>query len=132
MSGISYTPPGGGTGLMTTFSGTFTTADLNGGANSPVVPGDLTHVCFNMTANPLWPANAPRMFLVMDTAIANQTEITLPMYGDPFNLNWIPVDSSFTPLWYTQSYASSFLNISPGAGGLVGTVINYTALCWQP
>jgi len=133
MSGISYTPPGSGTGLMTAVSGTFTTAELNGGANSPLFPGIVTQIYFNVTANPTWAANLPRLFLVMDTAISNQAEVGFPGFAaDPFNANWLPIDPFGALLWYTQSFASSFLNVQPGAGGLVAVEINYTALCWQP
>lgn len=132
MSGISYTAPGGGN-VMTTFSGTFTTAELNGGANSPLFPGIVTQIFLNVTANPTWAANKPRLFLYMDTAVGNNVEIDLVAFvADPFNQNYVPVEPFFAGLWYTQSYASSFLNVAPGAGGLVGTVINYTALCWIP
>lgn len=132
MSGISYTAAGA-SGIMTTVSGTFTTAQLNAGANSALFPGVVTQIYLNVTANPTWPANLPRLFLTMDTAIGNQVEIIFPGFvADPFNANWLPVDPFGALLWYSQSYASSFLNVVAGAGGLVGTVINYTALCWIP
>ena len=132
MSGISYTAAAAG-GIMTTVSGTFTTAQLNAGANSPLFPGVVTQIYLNVTANPTWAANLPRLFLTMDTAIGNQVEIVFPAFvADPFNANWLPVDPFGALLWYSQSPASSFLNVVAGAGGLVGTVINYTALCWIP
>jgi hypothetical protein len=132
MSGISYTTAGAG-GLMFTVSGTFTTAQLNGGAVSDLFPGIVTQIYFNVTANPTWPANLPDVYLVMDTAISNQVQITFPnLAADPFNANFLPQDPFGALLWYQQSYASSFLNVQAGAGGLVGVVINYTALCWIP
>jgi hypothetical protein len=132
MSGISYTAAGGG-GLMFTVSGTFTTAQLNNNGVSPLFPGIVTQIYFNVTANPTWPANLPSVFFVMDTAVSNQVQIPFPVLpSDPFNANWLPVDPFGALLWYQQSYASSFLDVQAGAGGLVGTVINYTALCWIP
>ncbi len=132
MSGISYTV-GGAAGLMFQVSGTFTTADLNGGANSDPFPGVVTQIYFNVTANPTWPANLPRLFLIMDTLVSNQAEVGFPGFAaDPFNANWFPLDPFGALLWYQQSYASSFLNVQAGAGGLVGVEINYTALCWTP
>ena len=131
MSGISYTPPAS-SGIMTKVTGKFTNGDILAGANSPLFPGIVTQIYFNVTANPTWPANLPTLFLVMDTAVSNQVQIPLPAFvSDPFNANWLPVDLTGNLLWYTQSFASSFLNVSSGAG-LVATEITYTALCWQP
>jgi hypothetical protein len=133
MSGINYTPPDGGSSLMFQTSGTFTTAELIAGANSPLFPGIVTQIYFFVTANPTWGANQPSIFFVMDTAISNQVQIVLPGFvADPFSANWLPVDPLGALLWYTQSYASSFLSVQAGGPGLVATEINYTALCWIP
>jgi hypothetical protein len=133
MSGISYTTAGGG-GLMTTFSGSFTNAQILAGANSPLFPGIVTQIYFNITANPTWPANTPRIFFTLDTAVAFSIEVLLPpLAADPFNLNFTPIDlTGLQQPYYTQSFASSFLSVTPVGGGLVGTTINFTALCWQP
>jgi hypothetical protein len=132
MSGISYTTAGAGS-LMTTFSGSFTNAELLAGVNGPLFPGIVTQLYLNITANPTWPGNLPRMYLVMDIAISNRMEVILPtLPGDPFNLNWLPQEQFFTALYYTQSYASSFLQVDPAGAGLAGVTINYTALCWAP
>jgi len=134
MSGISYTTAAAAGGLMTTFSGSFTNAQILAGATSPLFPGIVTQIYFNVTANPTWAPNIPRVFFTLDTAIAFNIEVLFPtLPADPFNLNFTPVDlTGLQQPYYTQAPTSSFLVVSPGGGGLIGTTISFTALCWLP
>jgi hypothetical protein len=131
MGGLQYNQVGGSGGLMTSFSGTFTTADMQTGIQGPTFPGIVLQLFFNITANATFAANFPSLFFYFDAALGNYQDLQLPVNTIPFNFNYIP----FTPInefYYEQPFNSSFLVVQDGGPGLSGVNLNYTALCWIP